>query len=79
MKKDEHYSEEQLNAFVDGELDPEEKSQLFNESERSATLDQRLCKQRKIKELIQHAYADVPPARPLGTTRLHARVGLAKQ
>lgn len=74
MNKDEHFSEEQLNAFVDGELDPEEKSQLFNESERSATLDQRLCKQRKIKELIQHAYADVPPAGRLGATPL-ARTG----
>ena len=74
MNKDEHFSEEQLNAFVDGELDPEEKSQMFNESERSATLDQRLCKQRKIKDLIQHAYEDVPPARRLGGTPL-ARTG----
>ena len=74
MNKDEHFSEEQLNAFVDGELDPEEKSQLFNESGRSAKLDQRLCKQRKIKELIQHAYEDVPPARRLGGTPL-ARTG----
>jgi len=61
MKKDEHYSEEQLNAFVDGELDPEEKSRLYNESERSPDLDHRLCRQRKIKDLVQHAYKDVPP------------------
>jgi intracellular sulfur oxidation DsrE/DsrF family protein len=75
MNKDEHFSEEQLNAFVDGELDPEEKSRLFNEAERSANLDQRLCKQRKIKELIQYAYADIPPVRRLGGTPL-ARTGL---
>lgn len=61
MNKDEHISEEQLNAFVDGELDPEEKSRLFNESEHSAELDQRLCQQRKLKELVKHAYIDVPP------------------
>ena len=47
MKKDEHISEEQLNAFVDGELDSEESSCLLDEAERSADLDQRLCHQRK--------------------------------
>ncbi len=65
MNKDEHISEEQLNAFVDGELDPEEKSRLFNESEQSVELDQRLCQQRKLKELVKHAYIDVPPPRHL--------------
>ncbi len=65
MKKDEHFSEEQVNAFVDDELDPEEKSRLYNSAARSAELDQRLCRQRKMKELIKHAYTNVPePARP---------------
>ena len=67
MNKDEHFSEEQLNAFVDGELDPEEKSRLYNESAHSPELDQRLCQLRKLKELVGHAYGDVPPAnRPGG-------------
>jgi intracellular sulfur oxidation DsrE/DsrF family protein len=70
MNKDEHYSEEQLNAFVDGELDPEEKSRLYNESERSPDLDQRLCRQRKMKDLVQHAYAEVPPPSRSGGTPL---------
>jgi len=61
MKKDEKFSEEQLNAFVDGELDPEEKSRLYNESARSPDLDKRLCQQRKVKDLVQHAYQHVPP------------------
>lgn len=64
MKKVEKYSEEQLNAFVDGELDPEEKSGLYNDAARSPELDQRLCQHRKLKELMQHAYDDVPPPRP---------------
>ena len=65
MKKDEHFSEEQLNAFVDGELDPEEKSRLYNNADRSPELDQRLCQQRKVKELVKHAYDNVPePVRP---------------
>ena len=69
MKKDEHISEEQLNAFVDGELDSEERSCVFNEAEQSAELEQRLCQQRKIKELVKHAYRDVPEPRRLLTGR----------
>ena len=65
MKKDEHFSEEQLNAFVDGELDPEERSLLYNEAARSPDFDHRLCQQRKMKELVKHAYENVPePVRP---------------
>jgi uncharacterized protein len=69
MKKDEHFSEEQLNAFVDGELDPEEKSRLYNESAKSPELDRRLCQLRKLKELVRHGYDDIPAAkRPRGPT-----------
>lgn len=65
MKRHEDFSEEQLNAFVDGELDPEERSRLYNASTRSTDLDHRLCKQRKLKELVKHAYENVPaPTRP---------------
>lgn len=60
MNKDENISEEQLNAFVDGELESEERSCLFDEAEQSAELDRRLCQQRKLKELVKHAYRDVP-------------------
>ena len=60
MDKIDQFSEEQLNAFVDGELDSDEKSRVFNESQQSEDLDRRLCQQRKLKELVQHAYVDVP-------------------
>lgn len=60
MKKDENISEEQLNAFIDGELESEEISGVFDEAEQSTELDQRLCRQRKLKELVKHAYRDVP-------------------
>lgn len=70
MKKDERFSEEQLNALVDGELDPEEKSRLYNESARSPELDQRLCQQRKVKELVRHAYDEVPQATRPGSPPL---------
>ena len=70
MKKDEHISEEQLNALIDGELDSEEGSTILSEAEQSAELDQRLYQQRKVKELVKHAYQDVPEPR-----RLLARKG----
>ena len=70
MNKDNNISEEQLNAFLDGELESEERSCLFNEAERSDDLDQRLCQKRKLKELVQHAYKDVPqPKRRLAGRR----------
>ena len=79
MKKDEQISEEQLNAFIDGELDSEEKSSLFNEAEKSAELDQRLCQQRKLKDLIKHAYREVPKAnrRLPGTRARRGILGMA--
>ena len=79
MNKDDKISEEQLNAFLDGELESEERNCLFNEAERSDDLDQRLCQQRKLKELVQHAYRDVPaPKRLLAGRRTHTGMaGLA--
>jgi len=64
MNKDKHVSEEQLNAFLDGELESEETSTFFDEADQSADLDQRLCQQRKLKELVKHAYREVPEPQP---------------
>lgn len=69
MKKDEYISEEQLNAFVDGELDSEENGNVLSATEQSPELDNRLCQQRKLKELVQHAYRDVPKHRALSVGR----------
>ena len=63
MKKDDLVSEEQLNAFADGELDTEEESRIFELADESPELDARLCQQRKLKEMVQHAYRNVPQAR----------------
>lgn len=64
MDKDDKFSEEQLNAFVDGELDNEDKSRVFNQSQQSQELNQRLCEKRKVKELVAYAYTDVPAPTP---------------
>lgn len=79
MKKEEMVSEEQLNAFTDGELDAEEESRIFELSESNAELDGRLCRQRKLKEMVQHAYRDIPgPKRsPVGGTPSGRFLGIA--
>jgi intracellular sulfur oxidation DsrE/DsrF family protein len=60
MNKDELISDEQLNAFTDGELEADEENRVFTLSEENPDVDARLCQQRKLKELVQHAYRDVP-------------------
>ena len=75
MNRDERISEEQLNAFVDDELEPNEKRNVYSEASRCPDLDQRLCQQRKVKDLVKLAYEDVPrPERtgppPLGRRNL---------
>jgi len=79
MKKDEYISEEQLNAFLDGELDSEEGSCLFDKAAQSSELDQRLCQQRKLKELVKHAYREVPEPKRLlhGQSTPRSLFGLA--
>ena len=63
MTKDELISDEQLNAFTDGELEADEENRVFTLSEENAEVDVRLCQHRKVKELVQHAYRDVPKPR----------------
>jgi len=60
MKHLDSISEEQLNAFVDNELEESEQEQLFALSEESTELEKRLCRQRKLKEMVQHAYRSPP-------------------
>lgn len=75
MKKDDLISEEQLNAFIDGELDTEEESRIFELAENSPELDARLCQQRKLKEILQHAYRNVPQVTKRGA-KLHSSSNL---
>jgi len=79
MNKDERISDEQLGAFTDGELDTEDECRIFTAAESCPELDARLCQQRKLKELLQHAYRDPPrPVRPGGSGKRHRKLfGLA--
>lgn len=82
MNKDDRFSEEQINALVDDELDPEEKSRVFSEASHDSELDQRLCQQRKVKELVKLAYHDTPTpgqkgAKALGRRSIFSRAAAA--
>ncbi len=54
-------SEEYLNAFVDNQLDPAEKTQAFDIIRQDEKLKERVCELRGMKEIIKQAYGQ-PPA-----------------
>jgi intracellular sulfur oxidation DsrE/DsrF family protein len=54
-------SEERLNAFIDGELDATEKSEVFELLSRDSALNQQACELKRLGELVRHAYSH-PPA-----------------
>lgn len=64
------FSDERLNAFVDGELDAQERDELLAAATADAELGHRLCELRATKDLIRHAYNPAP-----GSVR-HARRGI---
>jgi intracellular sulfur oxidation DsrE/DsrF family protein len=61
MKHD--ISDEQLNAFVDGELDAADRERILAAVAADGELAQRACALRLVKEQVRHAYADSPAAR----------------
>lgn len=51
-----HYSDEHLNAFIDDQLNMDEKSELLNAMRQDTDLSQRCCKLQKLKNLVQLSY-----------------------
>lgn len=60
MTLDRSISEEHLNAFVDNQLDADEKSRILGAINSDEDLSRRACEVRRLHELVQHAY-DYPP------------------
>jgi len=60
MKPNNTISDEFLNAFVDDQLVSTEKGQAFDMIEQDASLKERVCDLRGLKEVMQHAY-QAPP------------------
>lgn len=60
MKPD--ISAEQINAFIDNELALPEKDSMFAALEGNPELVHQLCALRAVKEMVNHGYAELPPA-----------------
>lgn len=60
MKHSDTYSDEFLNAFVDNELASEEKSQVYARIESDEALNRRVCELRKVRDLVQLGFSEVP-------------------
>jgi len=52
----ETFSDEHLNAYLDNQLDADERGQLLNALRQDAELSARVCKLQKVKEMVQLAY-----------------------
>jgi intracellular sulfur oxidation DsrE/DsrF family protein len=72
MNQDNKFSDEFINAFVDDQLTPEEKSQVYANLSGNEALNRQICQLRKIRDLVQLSYKEPPmPAR--NTTSFVAR------
>ena len=64
------FSDEYLNAYLDGELDGDDRERLMEALERDPSLGQRLCELRNLSDLVRLGYREPPAskhaARPRG-------------
>ena len=63
MNEKRKISEEQQNAFVDGQLDDAERGYLTARMERDKALREQISELRTLKDMTRHAYAQAPVAR----------------
>lgn len=62
MNRDKSISDELLSAFVDNQLSLEDKEELYATINRDNELNRQVCEIRKVRDLMQTAYRDVPEA-----------------
>lgn len=62
-KNTEDFSEEELNAFVDGELNAADQARVLEAIGRDAALQQRVAEYQRTQQLLRHAYEHPPLAR----------------
>jgi intracellular sulfur oxidation DsrE/DsrF family protein len=66
MKNNNDYSDEFLNAYIDGELDPEETGRMLDELRYNEVLSARITDLQKVREMVRYAYHEkVPPTQGL--------------
>jgi intracellular sulfur oxidation DsrE/DsrF family protein len=57
---DENYTDEKLNLFIDDQLDTDEKDAIRNAMLEHTSIRERVCQLRAVRELVGHAYENVP-------------------
>ncbi len=77
MNQDNKFSDEFINAFVDDQLTPEEKSQAYENISGNETLNRQICQLRKVRDLVQLAYKEPPmPAKNTASFGARRKYGL---
>lgn len=71
MNQEKKFSDEHLNAFVDDQLTPEEKEQVYVCLSQDEELKRHVCKLRQVRDLVNLAYKELPQPshRPLPAVR----------
>lgn len=64
MKPEQHFSDEYLNAFVDGELSPAERAQAIDRISGDALLKKQVCELHMLKEMVKSSYRQAESATP---------------
>lgn len=60
MNRDNKVSEEILNAFVDNQMTLDDKEELYSQINENKELNRQVCELRKVRDLVQTAYRDIP-------------------
>jgi len=77
MNHDDKFSDEYLNAFIDDQLTPEEREQVYARLSHDEALKQQVCRLRQVSDLVSLAYKQVPqPAPGLRTAKAGKWFGL---
>jgi intracellular sulfur oxidation DsrE/DsrF family protein len=69
-----NYTDEQLNLFIDNQLDMAEKDAIRHSILEDAVLRERVCQLKAVRELVGYAYENVPESEAAGTAS-HAQHG----
>jgi len=75
--EEQKFSDEFINAFVDDQLTPEEKAQVYARLSGNEALSRQICELRKTRDLVQLAYKEPPmPTRGMATFSAGRKIGL---
>ena len=77
MNRDNKISEELINAFVDNQMTLDDKEELYAQISENKELNRQVCEIRKVRDLMQTAYGDIPapPSESRGTRNLDSGNG----